>query len=76
MTDDAATVVRLRVHQFARLRGVKPKTIWLWIDQGKIMAEKDEGGHRWWILLRKRTTKDRRTTPNNADLRLGDDEIA
>ncbi len=52
MSDDAATVVRLRVNQFAKLRGVCVKTVWIWIDEGKVAAEKDEGNHRWWVLIK------------------------
>lgn len=68
--------LRLRVHQFARMRGVKCKTVWLWINQGKITAEKDEGGHRWFVLVKINTAKDHQGTPNNTQQRLGDAEIA
>ncbi|MFA6046498.1 MAG: hypothetical protein WC718_16055 [Phycisphaerales bacterium] len=52
MTDDAATVVRLRVHQFARLEGVSVRTVWWWIAIGRVRAEKDPGGHRWWVVIK------------------------
>lgn len=48
----AAATVRLRVHQFAKLRGVCVKTVWVWIDSGKVVAKKDEGGHRWYVIVK------------------------
>lgn len=48
---------RLRVHQFARLRGVSTDTVRRWIRAGKIEAEKDEGGRRWYVLVRAAGTR-------------------
>ena len=46
-------VCRLRVHQFAKLRGVSVDTVYLWRDQGKITVERDEGGWRLWVIVKK-----------------------
>jgi len=47
--------IRLRVHQFARLRGVSVFTVRRWIKRGKVEALRDEGGHRWLVVLQRRS---------------------
>jgi predicted site-specific integrase-resolvase len=76
VTDGAATVVRLRVHQFAKLRGVSTETVWLWIEKGKVAAEKDEGGHRWFVVTKINTREHPEGTVINRKQPVGESETA
>ena len=42
---------------FAAIHGVSIFTVWRWIAEGKITAEKDPGGHCWRVIVKKRPSK-------------------
>lgn len=73
---DKGDPARLRVHQFAKLRGVCVRTVWIWIDCGKVSAERDEGGRRWWVLLKKNNERERQEAKARASKRIADPETA
>jgi len=57
------------VQAFARMHGKQPKTVRLWIAEGKVAAEKDPGGHCWLVFVKKRrpkTPEDSQTCPKMA----------
>jgi hypothetical protein len=73
MTDEC---LRLRVYQYAKLRGVSVDTVWIWIEKGRVVAEKDEGGHRWWVIMKKNNRKEPETTGGNRKEPICDQETA
>jgi hypothetical protein len=48
--EDAPAVVT--TSRFARLHGVSIFTVWRWIREGKVSAEKCPGGYRWRVNLK------------------------
>ena len=42
---------------FARMHGVTVFTVWRWIAEGKVRAEKSPGGYRWRVKIEKSTTQ-------------------
>jgi predicted site-specific integrase-resolvase len=52
MSEEHGEVLVL-VRTFAKHRGVSIWTVRSWIREGKVAARKDEGGQRWWVVVKK-----------------------
>lgn len=63
MSDGDGEVVTVSVLSFARHHDVTVFTVWRWIREGKIAAQKDPGGHRWRIIVKNTPSKTKQTPP-------------
>ena len=43
----------LTTRDFARHHGVHVKTVWRWIEEGRVQAFKCPGGYRWRVVVEK-----------------------